>query len=106
MLKREKYFLKDLPRLFINKSLEKHGVDYDYILENQKQILEDTGKEWYQIYTFDTEKEFDEWKSFCIEILTKRLKPYRFSKKRAIQEFAMFNLSFGLSQNYLKDESV
>lgn len=106
MFKRDKYFLKDLPKLFIDKSLEKHGVDYNYILENQKQILDVTGKDWFQVYTFDTEEEFEAWKSFCIEILTKKLRPYNFGKERALHEFEMFNLNFGLTQSYIKDESV
>lgn len=52
---------------------------------------------WYQYYTFNSEQEFNEWKGFCINLFSKELK---MSKKEAEKEFSLFNLSYGLKQNY------
>lgn len=106
MLIKNKYEKRDAIRAMINKSLEKYGIDYEYIKENQTKIREKTGKEWFRVYTFDTPEEFTEWKKFCIEIMTKKLRPYNLSPSRAEQEFKTLNSVFGLTQTYLDVQEV
>lgn len=106
MLLRNKYTHEQAIIAMINKSLEKYGIDFAYIKENQSKIKQETGKEWYQVYTFDTPEEYENWKQFCIEIMTKKLRPYNLSKKRAEKEFQWINLSFGLTQTYLNESET
>lgn len=105
-------------RLCVNKQLEKYGLTYDdvkrggsyefyyfYELEEKKKFfglwktkkLVQKSKPWYQLYIFESEQEFNEWKEFCINLFRKELK---MSKAKAESEFAWFNLSYGLRQNY------
>jgi hypothetical protein len=72
----------------VNKMLEKHNIDYDYVKKNP----EVNGVEWYRFYTF-TKQESEEFKSWAIDLIKKRL---RMSEKSANYEFDMFNLSYGL----------
>jgi hypothetical protein len=53
---------------------------------------------WYRYYTFKTEDQFEEWKSFCILEMVSKLK---MSKAEAESEFAWLNLKYGLKQEYL-----
>ena len=53
---------------------------------------------WNQYYTFKTEEQFQEWKSFCILEIVSKLKV---SKKEAESEFNWLNLMYGLKQEYL-----
>lgn len=57
---------------------------------------------WYQYYTFKTEEEFNNWKKFCIETFRKYLK---LSKEQAESEFSWFDLSVGLKQEYLHENT-
>lgn len=80
---------ENLIQIIIDKMLEKHGVNYAYILENQ----EIEGKPWYTYYTFtkQEEKEFKEW---FIKFVGKKIK---FSKKYIEREYALFSLMYGLT---------
>lgn len=86
--------------MLINKALEKYNVTIDEVKANQEKIREETGKEWYQFYTFDTEEEYNNWKSFCIDAMMKQRTP-KLTRKRAESEFAWFDLKMGLTQKYL-----
>lgn len=103
MLLKDKYTHEQAILAMINKSLEKYGINYEYIKENQVKIREERGQEWFQVYTFATPEEYENWKQFCIEIMTKKLRPYNLSKKKAEKEFQWINLSFGLTQTYLNE---
>lgn len=79
---------QNLIPIIIDKMLEKHGVDYAYVLENQQ--IE--GVPWYTYYTFtkQEEKEFKEW---FIKFVSKKIK---FSKNYIEREYALFSLMYGL----------
>lgn len=49
-------------------------------------------EEWYSNYAI-TEEQFQEWKSFCMDILKKK---FKYPVKRAELEFSFFNLNYGL----------
>lgn len=86
--------------MLINKALEKYNVTIDEVKANQQKIKEETGKEWFQFYTFDTEEEYNNWKSFCIDAMMNQCVP-KMSKKKAEDVFLWFDLIFGLTQKYL-----
>lgn len=86
---------ESIVRLIINKQLEKYNVDYDYIKANP----EIDGKPWYQYYTFDSEQEYNDWKDYCMELLTKQVRP-KYSKELASKEFLWIDLMWGLKCNY------
>jgi len=98
----KKYNWRDpiIVKTLINKQLEKHGVDYEYIIANQYKIKKRFKCDWYQHYTFDTKEEFDAWKDFCIDFLLKNITP-KPSLKQVLKEFNWFNLGYGLKQTYL-----
>ena len=75
MEKKKKYKLSsdDLVHLLLNKQLEKYGVTITDILKLPDNKID--GVYWYQYYTFDSEEEFNEWKEFCIDILTNHITP-------------------------------
>ena len=85
----------------IEKELESHGVDCEYVLKNQ----EINNKPWYNHFTFRTEEEYENWKSFSINLLMKKLK---YNKTFAIKQFAMIDLNYGLKRDYedCKKESL
>lgn len=70
----------------INKQLEK----YSLTIEDVKNI-----PDWYYVYTFDSEKEYLEWKKFCVKELRKR-----FSLKASEQIFQSLDLNYGLRHAY------
>ena len=72
----------------INKMLEKHGVDFDFIFENAKI----DGVDWYKHFTW-TSDEKSAFKEYAVEYIRKR---WRMSKKLAEKEANMFILAFGL----------
>ena len=74
----------------VNKMLEPHGVDFDYVLKNQKI----TGIEWFQYYTW-TKSDREEYQKWFVAEMRKRL---RIPKYRAEKEFASFNLMWGLKE--------
>lgn len=53
---------------------------------------------WHKYYTFKTKEEYDQWKSWAIREIRLDLK---MNKKQAETEFAWFDLSFGLCNEYL-----
>lgn len=72
----------------INKMLEKHKVDFNFVLKNP----EIEGQDWFMYYTF-TEEEAEEFKKWAILVIKKALKC---RKKIAEKEFSWFNLAYGL----------
>jgi len=68
----------------INKGLELFG-------KCTSKVREDDG--WYKQYKFPTEKEYSEWKKYCIRLFKKHLKLDSEGAKRA---FAWFDFSYGL----------
>jgi hypothetical protein len=72
----------------INKMLEKHGVDFDFVSANPK--IE--GEDWYQHFTCTSEEQAA-FKEYAVEYIRKR---WRMSKKFAEKEANMFILAFGL----------
>ncbi len=86
---------KEFSDMLINKQLEKYGVTMQDIPEDGSV----EGEVWYQYYTFDSKEEYESWKNFCVESMMNSKE--KLSKAKAAREFAWFNLSFGLKQNYL-----
>ena len=94
------YWIKDLfirelsddeiVRKCVNKELKPYGVDYDYVITNPR--IE--GKEWYNYYTFKSDKEYLKWKKYCIYLLKKR---YPYLTEEYIQhKFTWFDLQYSL----------
>lgn len=81
--------------LILNKQLEQHNVDVNYVKSNP----EVDGMPWYQYYTFKTRKDFDEWKEFSINAIMTRL-DQSYSRETANKEFNMINLFYGLKPDY------
>lgn len=81
-------------KLIVSKQLEKYNVDMQYVIDNPK--IE--GKDWYIYYTFDTEKEFEDWKKFSLKII-KKVYP-RADENWINKEFSMLNLMWGLKTLY------
>lgn len=81
MDKREKFI-----KTVINKMLNKHNVDYDYVKDNP----EIEGVPWYQHYTMTTQEELELEKFFIS--LYKKMK----LGSRSEKEWAWFNLMYGL----------
>ena len=75
--------ISEVFREMIDKELEPHGKTMEDVKDSQT---------WYRDYTMTT-AQCDEWKTFCIDLMRKKLK---WSKALAEKEFAMFNLSYGL----------
>lgn len=75
-----------LLKQIISKSVEKYGVDFDFIMANQ--FIGDSP--WYQHYTH-TQAEHDEWIEWSINLLSKK-----FGKKRARKEVIYVDLMWGL----------
>lgn len=85
---------KDIVTRLINLQFEvaQHAADYDYIIKNQDQILENSGVPWYQHYTI-TSKQEETLKKLAIPIIKKELK---IRTKVAEREYGWFNLQYGL----------
>lgn len=84
----------DAVRLIVNKQLAKYKVDMEYVKENEKI----DGEDWYNYYTFNSEKEFNSWKKFAKRII-KKTYPY-LDESGINKEFSMLNLMWGLKRNY------
>lgn len=80
--------VKQLIREMFNKMLERHGVDYDFIIKN----YQDPDKRFYEDYTWTMaeEREFVEW----AEKLTR--KKLGSTAKTAAKEVGWFMLMYGL----------
>lgn len=81
-------------RTILNKMLEPHGIDLDYIMslpqdEHGRQMIE--GAEWFRYYTM-TQEQHDEWKKWTLEYLKTTFIP----KNRHAREFVWFDLMYGL----------
>lgn len=85
-MKKERNF-QIILRKILDKMLEKHNVDLDYILKH----TEIEGKPWYQYYTL-TQKEFEEWKIWVMDYLKTTSLP----KRSHESEFGWLNLMWGL----------
>lgn len=109
-------------RLCVNKELEPFGITYDdvkkggqYEICTYSEVVEKKkffglwksvelvkkSKPWFQFFTFDTPKQYEAWKKFCINLFRKELK---MTKAQAETEFGWFNLNCGLKQNYELDK--
>ena len=66
----------------IEKQLSFVGLKFDDILKSQT---------WYSEH-FVTQKQHDEWRSFCIDTMRKKL---RYTKKYAEAQFSFMNLMYG-----------
>lgn len=88
----------DFIRKVIQKELDLHGAEFDYIMSLKDGRLPN-GKFWYQHYVFDTEEQFEEWKQFCLKEL--RNTRERLSRRNAEKVFTWINLQYGLKQQYL-----
>ena len=73
---------------WINKQLQKHGVDFEYVLKNQQ--IE--GKLWCTHYTC-TQEEADELKKWALAEMKKR---FKWSKRMGESQYAWLNLMWGL----------
>lgn len=96
-----KYRLTDvrLPDILMDKALEKYKVDFKWVRENSKRIMEEHGVPWFKHYTFDSIEEYTAWKKFCLVFLTTRITP-KLSPKQVSDEFEAFDEEFGLSWNF------
>lgn len=84
----------DLLKLIIGKELLKYGVSMKDVFENP--MVE--GQNWFQYYTFDSEKEYKKWESFCMKVL--RLRHPLYNEGYLHMNFGMLNLQWGLKHNY------
>lgn len=78
---------KEVP-ILINKMLEKHGVDYDYVVKNQHI----DGVPWYRHFTWNVSEE-DEYSKWFVERFKK---VHKYPVKLAKRELAYFLLQWGL----------
>lgn len=84
--------IEDTVRELVNLQLRKHGVDYDYVLENP--MID--GQYWFSKYTL-TEEESEKFEAEALEIIRDKLKC---TVARARKEFTWFNLQWGLRVEY------
>ena len=80
-------FIKEL----ISKQLEKHGVDFDYVLKNQTI----DGKLWCTHFTC-TPEEADQLKEWAISEMRKR---FKWSKRLCESQYSWFYLMYGLRES-------
>ena len=80
----------EIARALFNKMLEKHGVDYDYVMVNQ--YID--GLVWCSHYSW-TQEESDEYKKWYIKFYQENVTP-RYSKKFLEHQWSWFNLQYGL----------
>jgi hypothetical protein len=85
----------ELAKILIDKMLEKHGIDYDYVIANP-QI---DGSVWCSHYDW-TQEESDNYKKWWIDFFQNNVSPRR-SKKLLEIHWQWFNLQYGLR---IKDE--
>lgn len=93
-MKKYPYDSEETGKVLINKMLEKHKVDVEYVKANP--TIE--GIPWYQYYTF-TEEEHQQWKDFFINYVMKECKPKQ-NKKDAEKKFMWFDMMWGLKIQY------
>jgi hypothetical protein len=56
-------------------------------------------KDWFSKYTFKTKEEHQEWKNYCIDLMTKEVSPKR-TIKEAEREFTWLDVMYGLKCEY------
>lgn len=96
-MKKLSYNSDDFLRRVIQKQLDLHGVDFDYIMSLSDGKLPN-GKYWYQHYVFETREQYEEWKEFCIREL--RNTRERLSKRNANKIFNWIDLQYGLKHQF------
>ena len=89
--------IDDLFIQLINKMLEKHGIDYNFIKENYAGKPE---KKFFMDYSWNLEEE-QEYKKWAIALVKKKLK---YNQQVAEQEVSWFLLMFGLTTNNKKND--
>lgn len=103
IMKKYKRSDPEFGNMLINKALEKYVETVESVKAKQDKIKAETGKEWYEYYTFDTKEEWENWRDFCINAMMTQLIP-KMSKQMAEKEFAWFDLAKGLKQQYLYND--
>ena len=86
----------EIAKALFNKMLEKHCIDYDYIMANQHI----NGVAWCSHYDW-TQQESDEYKKWYIKFYQENVTP-RYTKKYLEKSWQWFNLMYGLK---IKDEN-
>ena len=90
---RHKKSEEEVYRLIINKQLKPFGFNYDYVIKNP----EIEGESWFTYCTFNSEREYNKWKKYSINLIKKNITR---SDKLARKEFAWIDLYCGLKHNY------
>ena len=80
----------EIAKRLISKMLEKHGVDYDWVMANQ----EIDGRVWCSHFDW-TQEESDEYKKWYVKFYQENVSP-RYSKKYLELTWQCFNLQYGL----------
>ena len=92
----KKYHIKkdigDIFKIIVNKQLEKHNVDFDYIRSLPEGRINDM--DWFKYYTM-TQLEHKEWKLFCIDFIKNQCTP-RQTNKYAEKLFGEIDFFCGL----------
>ena len=81
-------------RLIVDRELGKYGVDFDYV-KNTPSI---DGIEWFAYYTFDSEKEYQNWRRFVKKVL--KLKFPFYTDNYINNSLSMIDLNYGLKYSY------
>lgn len=95
-MKKYKLYDPELMFVILNKQLEKYNITVQDIMAAEGY---NENSKWYDEYTFDSEEEYNNWKEFTVNLLTKQITP-KLSKKRAQEEFSWLSLMWGLKKNY------
>ena len=80
----------EVVRALFNKMLEKHGVDYDYVMANQ----EVEGRLWCSHYSW-TQEESDAYQKWWIDFFYNNVTPKR-TKRWIKLQWPWYNLMYGL----------
>ncbi len=76
----------------INAELKPYGIKMKDVLGVEN---------WFQKYTFNTEEQYNKWKEYCIDLMTKKVTPRR-TKAKAEREFMWLDLMYGLRCKFNK----
>jgi len=80
----------DLAKILINKMLENHDIDYDYVMANQHI----DGKVWCSHYEW-TQEQSDNYKDWWMDFFRNNVSP-KMSKTQLKKEWSWFDLMYGL----------
>jgi len=86
MIKTDK--LNESIEQLVNKMLEKHNIDFDFVKENP----EIEGTPWFDYYTWSSEEQ-DQFREWAVDFLRKK---HKIPKYRAEYQISFFILSYGL----------